>query len=143
MRHGFDEAVASFREFLEKYGWSTQLLWVRPGDVLLDLHRRMLIKVPVPAENEDLARSTFDRGLETQLGVLFAALCQVPGGTCCYVWTPENPDEAERGLMPTGLKLSVREGENLEGKQIKNGLYWRWMKWRYRKHQQHKALLFQ
>jgi hypothetical protein len=141
---GFAESVARFEKFIETHGCPGHVVWVRPEDVLVVSPRRVLIKLPVSPENGKIARTVLEEGLEAQLGVLFATLCQIEGTTYCYAWAPRDADEAEGRLMPSGLKMSVMTGEyRLQGKPVKNGLRWRWLKWRYRKQQQHKAWLFQ
>jgi len=50
-----------------------------------------------------------DDGVLRGLGVELLAFCATGSLFGCEVWQPASRDEAERMLMPRGLKLSLRE----------------------------------
>lgn len=144
MTADFDESVLKFKSFAEQHGWSPNLIWVRPDDVVFDSQGQLFVRVPVPVENERVARTTFENGIRTRRGVLFATLRHMQSGTCCYAWTPKLPIEAEYHRMPEGLKMSVRTGESrLHGKALSNAIHWLCLRWRYRKNQKQNAWLFE
>jgi hypothetical protein len=143
MNANFEGSVARYEKFLGENGYPPAIVWVRPQDVLLAGHRRIFVRVPVPAANEVLARTAFNDGIEKKLGVLFATVCELDGVTCCRAWVPADEDEAERALMPQDLKLSATTGEGRRyGKAVTSGVSWLWLKLRYRKDQQLRDWLF-
>src|SRR5438045_2133542 len=53
------------------------------------------------------AESKYAAASERRLGVQLAGLCQLNTVSYCYVYRPSNRIEAERTMMPDGLKLLV------------------------------------
>jgi hypothetical protein len=76
-------------------------------------------------------------------GVLLAALCELGHKTLCYAWSPADASEAERHLMPQGVKFSapVRES-SLRVVVVGNPLKWLYLRLRYRREQRFKQQLF-
>jgi hypothetical protein len=103
----FEEAVSRFQEFLRKNGWSENLIWVEPTDLLLSGRGPIYVKLPVPAENLTHARERFTSGMSNGLGILFRTMCEVKNATCCYAWAPKDPTEQSYHLMGSGLKVSA------------------------------------
>jgi hypothetical protein len=139
----FEESVARYEKFLKENGYPPRVVWVRWRDVLLTGRRQIFVRTPVPTTNEGLARTAFNDGIAKKLGILFATVCEMDGVTCCRAWVPADEDEAERSLMPEGLKLSVTTGESrLYGKAVTNRIGWFWLKLKYRQCQHLKDFLF-
>jgi len=55
----FDEAISLFQDFLRKNGYSPNLVWIEPADVLIPLRREIYVKLPV-------SRNSVDRGTEVK-----------------------------------------------------------------------------
>ena len=135
MPENFDDAVASFREFLRKTGFPEEIIWVSPTDAVLVPGRVLYIKSQPPEVGAALAREKYELGIARKLGVLFAALCKLGNATCCFVWFPSDVPEAQRSLMPKsgGLKLRVpREELRLSIKRVRNSIYWKALQTRHR-----------
>jgi hypothetical protein len=90
----FESAQERFREFLLRTGYPKELTWVTPGDVLLGGRKLIYVKLPVPSSNLARARDLFELGMLRQLGVLFKAMGEIDGATCCYVWAPADESES-------------------------------------------------
>jgi hypothetical protein len=131
----FEEAVSRFQEFLHQNGWSTNLVWVEPTDLLLSGRGAMYVKLPVPAENLIHARERFTSGMSNGLGILFDTICELKNATCCYVWAPKDQTEQGYHLMGRGLKLTVlADRARRTGKPVVRQLYWRLLQRRHKKY---------
>ena len=120
----FEEAVSQFQEFLRKNGWSTNLIWVEPTDLLLTGSPAIYVRLPVPAENLALAHKRFALGMSNGLGILFDTICELKNASCCFAWVPKNPTEQADHLMGRGLKLSApADRSRRSGKAVVNRFY--------------------
>jgi hypothetical protein len=139
----FDHWVARFQNFLTANGYSPMVMWVSSQDVLLTGTKQVFVRIPLAADNEAHVRADFDRGTQQKLGVAFRTFCKMDNATCCYTWVPRDEEEAQYGLMPQDVKLSVTAGEGvLFGRPVRSRFKWLWLRLKHRKHQERKAWLF-
>jgi hypothetical protein len=144
LRANFEEALGEFRALLKKSGYSGEIVWVTPGDVLLTGKRFVYVRVPLPEENLAEARETHERGTARESGVLFSTVCEMDGSACCSDWSPERYEDGQQGLWSRGLKMSAKTEESrIPGKAVRSALRWKWLSWRHRKKQALKAFIFQ
>jgi hypothetical protein len=108
----FEDAVAKFQEFLKTNQYSGEITWVQPGDVLLTGKRQLYIRVSSQEARQKMARTTYEDGMPRRRGVLFRTICDLGSTTCSHVRAPASDEEAQRLLMPAGLKLSVQTEQN-------------------------------
>ncbi len=119
----FDEAKQVFQNFLSTQGLSSDLLWVFGEDVIA-LEKRFLIKVPLPAENECLARVCYDIGRKRDLGLCLHAFCLLDEQPCCYIQLPEDDLDAHYSLMGNhSVKYNVRSNL-INAEPIESFLVW-------------------
>jgi hypothetical protein len=104
----FDEAVQRFRDFLREQGRARDLLWLTSDDVLI-VGRACVARIPRESIAIEKARKRYGEGVRRGLGVQILAFCAVGNLLGCQVSYPADRDEAERQLMPPGLKLSLCE----------------------------------
>jgi hypothetical protein len=81
--------------------------WVFPSDVLLVDGQWIIRPRPEAAVIEEVA-AAYQRATICRLGVKLGVLCLEDDILWCYIYYPADRIEAEHGLMPDGLKLSVR-----------------------------------
>lgn len=137
----FEEAVSRLVNFLASQGYPKTISWVRPEDVAW-VRKKLFVRCQADqAERQAEARHAYHVATGRRLGVQFAMLCSLGETTCCYVWSPHDEDEAERSLMPNGLKLKVPL-KPLPARHVKLALEWGWRKWRGRRWEEQKACLF-
>lgn len=124
----FGEAVLRLQEFLAREKLSEKLLWIFRKDVT-SCKRRVVIKVPIPKENQRLAEARYEEGRNRDWGISLQVLCALGNSPCCYIWLPKNEMEAEYALMiDHGLKMSVPV-DLIQARAVKNGLLWRAYLW--------------
>src|SRR5262249_52107243 len=104
----FDEALQQFRTFLAEQGQSRDLIWLAQDDILL-MGRTRVSHSPRQSSAIERARKRYDDGVLRGVGVELLAFCKTGSLLGCEVWHPASRDVAERMLMHSGLKLSLRE----------------------------------
>ncbi len=104
----FADAIARFRSFLDDQGRRGPIRWVFPDDVLL-VGGRWIIRPRPQAQVVEEVAAVYQRAAAGRLGVKFGVLCRDGEVLWCYVYYPVDRIEAECGLMPDGLKLSVAD----------------------------------
>jgi hypothetical protein len=132
----FSDAVKSFQEFLVSQRVYPELLWVFHEDVISS-KQRILVKEPLPPENEELVESLYMRGCHRGLGVQFDVCCILGSRPCCYIWLPE--DEYEAHYMIGNLKLTVPV-DLLYARSVKSKLMWSIYRWLSEKSDWNKAV---
>lgn len=120
----------SFRQFVGREGFSTNLVWVFSEDVTSCV-RDYWVRVPVPAANEALAREYFEYGRQQGRGVTLEVLCRLGGLSACFVGVPED-DETASYAMQGPLKLKVPVSP-VEASAVRWGMAWRWRRWTHRR----------
>jgi hypothetical protein len=123
----FDEALDSFKGFLSGQGLSTDLAWVFCEDVIFQ-RERIIIKTPIPAENETRVRACYELGQKRDFGMNLQAFCLLESRPCCYILLPGDDLDAQYFLMSNNaLKVSVwtklREAES-----VSNPVKWQALK---------------
>lgn len=126
----FEEAVRKFQQFLKANQYSPQIEWVQPDDVLLTGRRMVFVRLSSATTREKAARQIYEEGIPQRRGVLFGTICELSSATCCYAWAPGSLDEAERSLMPVGLKMSAKN-DKIKGIQVENRIWWAYLRTRY------------
>jgi hypothetical protein len=74
-----------------------------------------------------------------------STICELEALTGCYVWYPRLPEEEPQGLWPHdgSVKLSAKSEEpRVKAKPVKSRLLWAFLKFRHRRKQNLKDLLF-
>jgi len=103
----FDQAKACFNEFLSREGVSNDLLWLFREDVVFQ-GDNILIRTPVPRENDQLAENCYELGRQRNFGVALHGFCLFQSYLCCYLILPEDDLDAQYLLMSSvGVKYSV------------------------------------
>jgi hypothetical protein len=125
----YDESLAAFVHALEVQGFSTDLVWVFREDIT-NCIRDYWIREPVPFANARLARAYFEYGRSQGRGVTLEVVCRLGGRSACYVWVPEDDEEASYA-MQRPIKLMV-PAEPVEGFPVRSRLRWRWLRWYHR-----------
>src|SRR5215471_20294107 len=105
-----DMSITEFRRFLQENGYSGDVLWITPDDVLLTGSKLVYVKLPVSKENERNVRRKIEIANTSHVGIVMAVLCQLGSVSCCYVWSPNTALEAEQHMLPRGTKMSARSG---------------------------------
>jgi len=95
----FDEAKKAFADFLSQNGFDVPILWVFREDVLsrkTDRYEKdFWLKLPLPDENEELARSHFEFGKKQGFGLGLSAFASCPEGLCCSFVVPADDEDAQ------------------------------------------------
>ena len=130
----FEEALASFRSFVNEQGFSPDLVWVFREDVIYS-NQHTLVRWPLPADNVPLAWDYFEFGRAQGLGVTLMAWCHSEGRSICSVWVPRDDREAIEALQAPTLKCSALV-DPVEAWAIRSPLYWCWLTWWQAQHDQ-------
>jgi hypothetical protein len=117
----FDSAVEQFRRFLSGEKIETSVVWIFRKDAIAS-GRSILLRIPLPAENERLARRCYFLGQERGLGLRIELLCILDGIPCCYIWVPEDQQAAEYAML-SGLKLCIPV-EPINARAVQSSLRW-------------------
>src|SRR5258708_6920397 len=102
----FTDAVARFRSFLDDQGHRGPTSWVFPSDVLLVVGGWIIRPRPQETVIAEVGNA-YQNAITRRLGVKFDVLCLERETVWCYIYCPTDQIEAEYGMMPDGLKLSV------------------------------------
>jgi hypothetical protein len=125
----FATAVERFRALITQVGHpASELIWVFREDVST-YRRRVLVKVPIPDNNEQVARIRFEQGRSLGIGVCLDVYCRLGTALCCSTWFVEDLEESGRRLC-SGLKLCVpAPGDLVVARPVRNGFIWRLRSW--------------
>jgi|SRR5215204_32083 len=123
----FPDAIRQCRDFLVGQNISSDLLWVFREDVAWR-KRRILAKVPLPAENERLAESHYESGRRRSLGIRLEVLCLLGSRPCCYVWVPKDQTDAEYALLLMSKFIISVPTDLRKAESVNNPLTWQWHK---------------
>jgi hypothetical protein len=139
----FEDAVAQFKEFLRENGYSANVVWVEPTDLVLPGRHAIYVKMPPPSRNVEYARRRFAFGMSEALGVTFGTICELQNATCCYVWVPKSRTEQQEHLLGPGLKLSAQSvTSRVPGIPVANPVQWQLLKILHRKRSDFRQHLF-
>ena len=122
----YEEAIAAFKKFLEQQGWSQNIIWRRPDDVVFRIGRSKVVRHRSPREATEWARRYYDLGYNQGLGISLHAECDIGGATCATIFCTADDREAESRMMPTqGLKMSAATPRT-SGKSASSLEWWFW-----------------
>lgn len=127
----FSEAKNYFQKFLIQQNLSDDLLWLFLEDIIPQ-EDGLLVKVPIPFDNDKFAERCYEVGRERGLGVCFYAFALLNSHPCCYIQLPSDEIDAEHMLINNlDLKCSVRT-DLLKAKPVNSSLSWSAYKLNYR-----------
>jgi len=104
----FEAAVSSLRDFLEREGLNSEILWIFREDVSVKHGGRPGIRWPVPADNCERSRVLYEQARASGFDVEIMVYCCLKGAQCCFVSVLRDKKEAE-SRMVYGLKLFLPE----------------------------------
>jgi hypothetical protein len=117
----FDHAIDSFERFLAEQGHSGNVFWIFREDITW--HRgKLFVKLPLPSENQSLVAQLYERGCVQRLGLLMDMFCLVASQPCCYIWLPQNEQDAHLAQL-AGLKFSAHSNPPI-AQPVRNRLLW-------------------
>ncbi len=120
----FDNAIRQLKTFLAGQNVSTDLVWVFREDVV-SYKLRLYVRASLPNDNDDLAASLYERGLVRDLGVRLEVLCLLGSRPCCYIWLPEDREDAGYSLLLMSKFIISVPTELPHARPVKNRLAWR------------------
>lgn len=126
----FLEAKKYFQNFLVQQGVSDNLIWIFREDIIPQ-DDGVLVRMPLPSENEKCAKYYYETGCKRELGICFIAFALLNSHPCCYIQLPLNKIESEYMLMSDGLKCSINT-DLLKAKSVNSALTWAVSKFTYR-----------
>lgn len=109
----FDEAVATFRNFLRQQDTSDDVHWIwrdaiisRRGSGSRKIaNRKILIDRSALADDHSI-RKYYATGVKRGLGIALCVFCMAEGAPLCYIYIPEDKTAAEYAMM-SSLKCSI------------------------------------
>ena len=119
----FQQATESLRGFLILEKRPSIIHWIFRDD-LLQYKRNVVLRWPLPKDNEQMAEQLYNAGRERGLGLTLEAYCFDRNTAYCYVLVPEDKYDSE-ALMMTELKLSFVTDH---GRVWKIRTKWLWQK---------------
>jgi hypothetical protein len=123
----FDAATQRLRGFMAQLELSPgELVWVFREDVSTH-RRRVLVKVPLPPGNDQIARDRFEQGRSLGIGVCLDVYCRLRQAYCCTCWFVRDMEESARRLCG-GLKLSVAS-DLPDARAVRSPLLWAIHRW--------------
>ena len=140
MGYSFGDSLVNFSQFLAKNGYPEKVVWLTTRDVLLSGRFLIYVKVPAPDSNEEGVRRLFDSGASERAGILLQAIGEMNGSSLAYAWSPRDASEAERHLMPNGVKMSAHL-EKIPARAVRSRVRWYWLCMRLRRKQGEKNQL--
>lgn len=135
----FELAVEQFREFLADNGLPTELLWVFKEDVFCkngDTYGTdFWLKLPLPDENEKIAKTLFKIGKTRDLGIAISGYARCEGKICCGLILPLNEEEFGYMMMSKQYMKYTFVIDMPEAKAVKSTLKWKMFSlfpWKYK-----------
>lgn len=107
----FEQAVEEFKMFLAENNLSTELLWIFVEDTFSRntkfYETHFWLKLPLPDENEKLAKRQYEIGKQRNLGMGLSAFAICKDKICCALIIPIDKEDSEILLMSSKyLKFS-------------------------------------
>lgn len=123
-KEDFDQAVLRFKDFLAHRGFSPNVVWIQPSDVVLTSDRRIFVCHTEQESAAIAARNTFEQGHDEGIGVVLKGLFPKKDATYSFVWFPRDRSEAEDEMVSPGVKLQVNISETFKPVIIRNRERW-------------------
>jgi hypothetical protein len=123
----FETARQKVALFLKRQGLAGTPQWIMRDDALY-WNRRTWIKSPVPSKNEAFHRRLYNEGIERDLGIRIETLVRVGNVPYCYVWLPEDVDDAGSRLLLMSKFIISCPRDLEEAKEVHNSLLWNILK---------------
>jgi hypothetical protein len=128
----FERAVQRFQSFLANQGFSPNVVWIEPSDVVLTGGKLIYVHHSGRENARMSARNNFDQGWALGNGVVLKGLFPKESATYSFVWFPEDPSEAEYAfLVPRGVKLEINLSQTFKVVIIRSDERWHSLKKRY------------
>jgi hypothetical protein len=102
----FGEAVDQFRNFLRRQGRVGPTAWIVPADVAFWFNE-LLIRPR--SDGEIHAEQLFNRAVQRGLGVSIEAIAKLDHSICCFVFAPDDADDAADHFVAPPLTLKIRQ----------------------------------
>ena len=118
----FETAEERLQTFLESLGRCGTIRWVVPDDVVL-WNRNLYVRVREDKEVRNVVANEYEHARARQMPIELAALCYGVSETFAFAFAPHDWQEAERNLMPEGLKLSAPDS-NISCREVRGRLLW-------------------
>ena len=96
-----------FQDLLTRQGFSPNVIWIEPSDVVLTGDNRIFVCHTEEASGAIAARNTFEQGLKQGNGVVLKGLFPSTDATYSFVWFPRDRADAEYEMVPPEVKLQV------------------------------------
>lgn len=136
----FPGAVERFTNFLRANDAAGELAWVVPDDVAL-IPPRLFLRPRGCDAALKRAQRDYRLACDRRFGVELGVLCRLGAGLCCFVYGPDDEDEAARRMMPDGLKLTLPH-RFPEAELARGRLQWAFVSRRSRRWREQKLFLF-
>jgi len=120
----FDQVVLRFKDFLAHRGFSPNVVWIEPSDVVLTGDRRLFVYHSEQESAAIAACNTFEQGLAGGIGVVLKGLFPKKNATYSFVWFPRDAAEAEHEMVSPGVKLQVNISETFKSVVIRSRERW-------------------
>ncbi|HEX5718887.1 MAG TPA: hypothetical protein VF179_22180 [Thermoanaerobaculia bacterium] len=124
----FDDGVARLVDLLAKLEWPTEIVWVRPDQVLYRPLRATIVFRPMPdAEAQAIARDVFHQNYGVAPAISFYAPAHDGTRTFAYVEAIQELADGEQMFVNEGLKIAT-QGATAPTSVTNSSLWW----WLYR-----------
>ncbi len=126
----FDDAKNEFTAFLTANGIAKPILWVFKEDIFsrkTDTYRTdFWMKLPLPRENEKLAKSHFETGKQKGLGLGLTAFAACGEGLCCSFVVPADAEDGQYMLMSSEhMKYSFIDRDMPRARVVRSKILWK------------------
>jgi len=141
------DAQKQLLNLLDKQGWPKRVVWLQRED-LLPKAGVFWVRQRDPGNAFQYAERIYEEGLRRGLGVSLEAVCADEKRTFAAVFFPRDEDEAQRLMIPRGLKVSVPVEQHAA--TTLNGVSWAVLRMRFaftgrdlkRTHEEHLDQIF-
>lgn len=119
----FADAVGKFRAFLCAQGHAGPLVWIVPTDAMFWFDE-LLIRPSSHAAAH--AAQLFEQAAQRGFGVSLEGIAKLNDGICCYVFAPDDLEDAGANFVAPLLTMRVRQ--NIRLAREPNPLLWWFVK---------------
>jgi hypothetical protein len=122
------DAQNQLSEFLERQGWPTRVVWLQRNDLLPE-RQTFWVGPQDSAQTFAAAERVYEEGRRRGLGISVEAICADKKSTFAAIFLPRDEDEAQRLMIPQGLKLGVPVEHRRA--TVVNALRWAFLRMRF------------